>query len=135
VTDHAPRRLVTIAAINGAPARILSAVVSLAEIEARLDAAGYSGVHRAAVLDAWRSIEEAGRLHVVSVGGNVAGRGAESAPSSEERLTSEEAGAVLHVTPSRVRQLARSGELPGRQAAGRWSFHRGDVVAYRGEKV
>jgi excisionase family DNA binding protein len=50
----------------------------------------------------------------------------------DEMITPEEASVLLDVSPSRVRQLLRSGELPGRRVGGRWLIDCSDVVAYAG---
>lgn len=42
-------------------------------------------------------------------------------------VDSHEAAAALNVSPSRVRQLLRTGELAGRQVAGRWSVDADDL--------
>jgi len=130
VTDT-PRRLVTIAAINGSPARLLAAIMPLSEVESRLDAAGITGPHREATLDAWRAVIAAGELHVAAASGTLSGQAAAaSADSQRDSITTMEAATMLNLSTRRTRQLAASGELPGHQVAGRWLFNVADVTAY-----
>ncbi len=49
--------------------------------------------------------------------------------SETEYLTTKEAAGVLFVVPSRVRQLALAGQLPGWKAGRDWMFARADVEA------
>lgn len=43
-------------------------------------------------------------------------------------LDSDEAAAVLGITPAGVRDLARRGRLPAKRAGGRWVLHAASVV-------
>ena len=130
----APRRLVTIAAISGAPARILAAILPLSEVESRMDAVGIAGPHRAAVIDCWRSIEAAGRLHVAASGTPAGQAAAAGADSQRDSITTTEAATMLNLSARRTRQLAARGELHGRQIARRWQFTAADVAAYDGRR-
>ena len=125
-----PRRLITIAAISGAPARLLSSILPLSEIESRLDAAGIGGPHREATLDAWRAIEAAGRLAVAASGTLTGQEPATGAHSERDSITTMEASTMLDLSARRTRQLAERGELRGTLVAGRWLFTAGDVAAY-----
>jgi hypothetical protein len=67
--------------------------------------------------------------------GNVSGQSAEMAADSKSEITTAGAADILHLSERRVRQLAGMGKLPGRQdAAGRWSFERGAVKAYKSNR-
>lgn len=128
-----PRRLIRGAAIiDGAPARLLVAVLPMSELERRLDDGGIPACpERAATFDAWQAVAVAAQEHVAFVRGRLTGRTTEAAADSDCECSTEEVASMLCVTESRIRQLARAGELPGRQHAGRWFFRRADVAAYQ----
>jgi excisionase family DNA binding protein len=46
-------------------------------------------------------------------------------------IDTEKAAELLNLTTSRVRQLLRSGDLPGRVVGRRWVVKRSAVIAYR----
>ena len=130
MTEPRPRRLVTAAMINGAPARILAAIMSLSEVERRLDTVGYSGPQREATLDAWRAVIDAGELHAAAASGSPAGQVAAMVSDSErDTISTTEAADMLGLRERRIRQLAAAGSLPGRKSGGHWSFERADVAA------
>jgi excisionase family DNA binding protein len=54
-----------------------------------------------------------------------------SASSVDMEINTEKAAELLNLTTSRVRQLLRSGELPGRLVGRRWVVKRSAVMAYR----
>jgi excisionase family DNA binding protein len=51
--------------------------------------------------------------------------------SSAEMINTKIAGEMLRLSDSRIRQLLRSGELPGRKVGRRWLVRRTAVLAYR----
>jgi excisionase family DNA binding protein len=51
-------------------------------------------------------------------------------PRDPEVLTSEEAAELLQVDPEVVLELARAGELPGRELRGEWRFARAALLAW-----
>ncbi|MEZ5077310.1 MAG: helix-turn-helix domain-containing protein [Solirubrobacterales bacterium] len=68
-------------------------------------------------------VEEAvaalGAAATASVRGNAEGQ-RKPAPADSGSMTSDEAASILGVTESRVRQMARAGEIEAYQAGGRW---------------
>jgi excisionase family DNA binding protein len=56
--------------------------------------------------------------------------------NQDEILTTDEAAALLKLTPFTVREYARRGILPARKAGKGWRFFRPDLVAWvRGEEA
>jgi excisionase family DNA binding protein len=51
--------------------------------------------------------------------------------SSADMINTKIAGEMLRLSDSRIRQLLRSGELPGRKVGRRWLVRRTAVLAYR----
>jgi len=51
--------------------------------------------------------------------------------SSADMINTKIAGDMLRLTDSRIRQLLRAGELPGRKVGRRWLVKRSAVLAYR----
>ncbi len=51
-------------------------------------------------------------------------------PREPEVLTPDEAAELLQVDPDVVRDLARGGELPGRELGGEWRFARAALLAW-----
>lgn len=115
---------VTIARLlDGAMPNRLVALQSLAE-------AGKLHPDRVAeVASAWAAIREAARQWDAA-GGSTADPAAAVPPRSKEIDTDRAAG-LLGVTPNRVRQLARSGDLPGRKVARVWLVDRRSVEMRR----
>lgn len=56
------------------------------------------------------------------------------AGGNRPRMTAEETGWILGKTARRVRQLAQSGDLPGRRVAGVWTFDREEVDDYLAQR-
>jgi excisionase family DNA binding protein len=86
---------------------------------------------------AYGEIVAAGELWLerrVSVDGNAEAVVTEigAASSQHVEITPEEASVLLDVSPSRVRQLLRSGVLHGRRVGRCWLAQRAAVVAYAG---
>ena len=48
-----------------------------------------------------------------------------------EQIDTPEAARILGCSTRNVRYLAGAGRLPGHQVAGRWHFHREDVLVFR----
>lgn len=48
-----------------------------------------------------------------------------------EQIDTPEAARILGCSARNVRYLAGAGRLPGHQVAGRWHFHREDVLVFR----
>lgn len=86
---------------------------------------------RAPLEDTREAIEHAAQRYARECrrGNAEAARAETEAPSDKDTLTSEEVADALGVSDRRVRQLAGTGELPGRQVAGKWTFDPGAVVA------
>jgi excisionase family DNA binding protein len=59
--------------------------------------------------------------------------GPANAPSASEVLTLEQAAALLQVDEQLVRELAESGELPGRRLGDQWRFSRQALIDWLGE--
>jgi excisionase family DNA binding protein len=55
----------------------------------------------------------------------------EMAAALPQEMSPKQAGEMLNRTDSRVRQLLRRGDLPGRRDGRRWVVRRADVEAYR----
>jgi len=92
---------------------------------------------RAPIEDAAEALQHAGARWAASVRGNAEALAAEMRASSEsqdDELSTEEAADVLNMSGRRVRQLAATGALLGRQRAGRWHFDRRAVIAYHETK-
>jgi excisionase family DNA binding protein len=70
----------------------------------------------------------------ISVDGSAEAAVAEIGSSSErhEEITPEEASVLIRRSPSRVRQLLRSGVLPGRRVGRNWLAEHAAVEAYAG---
>jgi excisionase family DNA binding protein len=56
-----------------------------------------------------------------------------TAPPASEVLTLEQAAALLQVDEQLVRELAESGELPGRRLGDQWRFSRQALIDWLGE--
>lgn len=103
------------------------------------DEVEYLPLHLRAPLEDAREALECAARHWAEERKAITARGsAEAAPAETEApstckdtLTTEEVGAILGVSDRRVRQLARTGELPGREDRGRWTFDKGAVVALK----
>lgn len=136
-----PRHYIEAALVSGAPAWMLRRLFPLAEVERRLDDGGICNPLRAEIVDTWRAVEAAARAFEAAARAfeasaceSVTMRPTEAALEStpDELLTSEQVADEMHLTESRIRQLARQGDLPGRQIAGRWwVFARRDVNYYQ----
>jgi excisionase family DNA binding protein len=48
-----------------------------------------------------------------------------------EQIDTAEAAKLLGCSPRNVRYLADRGRIPGHRVAGRWTFHRDDVLVFR----
>lgn len=85
--------------------------------------------------DGLAALDLAGREWAASARGGAAALDAALPVSSNheqrETISSEEAGDMLGLSPRRVRELAAAGSLYGSRVAGRWTFDRGAVLAYR----
>lgn len=66
-----------------------------------------------------------------SVDGSTEDPSAEIAPRSSSEIDTATAATILQVTDSRVRQLARNGQIGARQVGGRWLVSRSDVELRR----
>lgn len=53
-------------------------------------------------------------------------------PADTEVLTLEQAAALLQTTDEVVAEMARSGELPGREVGGAWRFARNAILSWLG---
>jgi excisionase family DNA binding protein len=80
----------------------------------------------AQVTQAWAAIQEASRQYK-----QAAASASESAeevlaevPAASGEIDTDRAAGLLRVTPSRVRQLVRSGDLPGRKLGREWLVDR-----------
>ncbi len=114
---------------------ILSRVLSLAQLRARLDDLGVPSPLWGEVTDVWAAVHRLGN-HAVSRAGNDASPSPETdVRSGCKSLMAPEVAALLGVSDRRVRQLAAAGELPGRRDdAGRWRFEPEAVAAFRAQK-
>ena len=130
MTEH-PRRYICGAVISDAPAWMLRRLFPLSEVERRLDDGGIFDPLRAEILDAWQAVSRAAEVFETSARESVSMRPAEATAPLNCELTTEQVADTMHLTESRVRQLARQGDLPGRQIAGRWLFGRADVERYQ----
>jgi hypothetical protein len=65
-------------------------------------------------------------------GAMVIGRAKALAPPELEVLTAEQAAELLQSDAAALTELARAGELPGREIAGEWRFLRSAVLAWLG---
>ncbi len=83
------------------------------------------------VVDAWVSIRRAADEWSTSARGSAEALPAEMPQDSIREIDTATAGALLGVTPTRVGQLIRAGDLPGRRAGGRWLVPRADVELRR----
>ena len=87
----------------------------------------------AEVASTWAAIREAARHwndsrndSLAAVDGSAADPAA-AMPEPSQEIDTDRAAGLLGVTPNRVRQLARSGDLPGRKAGGVWLVDRAAV--------
>lgn len=115
--------------VSGWPAWFLTRVLRK-HLGDALDRRDMPPTRRQQVLDAFHDLEAAADDWRTSASGNAETRDAETvAPSgSDDVLTTEEAAAMLNLTPRRVRQL---GPIIGRKVGGSWQFNRTDLEIHR----
>jgi len=79
----------------------------------------------------WTAQQATGR-RAAAADGTVSSRSTATPPGSmQEEADTDQAAAALHVTPNRVRQLCRSGALPGRKVGRAWLVAMDGVRRYR----
>ncbi len=107
---------------------VLSRLLPLSQLQRALDDAAIGGAMEREALEAWQAVTRVGRL-AVSANGTKA-----DTPTETGLVSSQEAAAVLGVTDSRARQLARAGVLPARRLAGRWMIEAAAVRRLAAER-
>ena len=79
----------------------------------------------AEVVDTWAGIRAVAQMWDAADG--IAADPPAAMPEPSQEIDTDRAAGLLGVTPNRVRQLARSGDLPGRKAGGVWLVDRAAV--------
>jgi hypothetical protein len=79
------------------------------------------------VVSQWAAIREAGRQWAEAAADDNAAAAPTTIPARSEEIDTDRAAGLLGLTPNRVRQLVRSGDLPGRKAGGVWLVDRAAV--------
>ncbi|MFB4300639.1 helix-turn-helix domain-containing protein [Actinomadura sp. NTSP31] len=136
-TAAAPARPSLLAApVSGYPAAEIAQILGevLEEVIVRRQRAGFNPALIADLRTQVATIRLAAqqwREWRVSAGGSTEVVAAGTAPRSPQEITPEQAGALLGVSPSRVRQLLRAGAIEGRKTGRQWLTTRGEVETYR----
>lgn len=135
--DLIPSRPVLAAPVGGFAARVLAITLD-AEMPKRihslqqLAASGRLDPNKVAeVVATWAAIREASRQWSDAAAGDSTADPVTAMPECSQEIDTDRAAGLLGVTPNRVRQLARCGELPGRKTGRQWLVDRTAVELRR----
>src|SRR5215217_1247228 len=122
------------ALLTGMPAAVFAEMLRV-PLQRRISRA--SGIHPDNAAELWAAFHEldhAGKAWMALRPRKSAGSVTEMHPASslDMEISPKKAGELLRLTDSRIRQLLRSNELPGRRVGRRWVVKRSAVAAYAG---